>query len=215
MAKDFTTYNLKDALSKAVDSGKADFNETVEVHINCSLDVKKPEQSLRVTTTLPHGTGKELKVAVFSSKKAENADLELTEADLKKIEKGEIKPGTDFDILISEPQMMPKLAQVARVLGPAGVMPNPKNGTVTDDPAKAVEQFKKGKIEIRTEQSHPLIHTVIGKQEFELNKLVDNFNEVWTTIKSNKPAKAKPTWINSVYVCTSMGKSFAVDLNSI
>lgn len=215
MIKDVKAYPIDQALDKAVKAGKAKFNETVELHINCALDVKKPDQSVRVTTTLPHGTGKELKIAVFASAKIENADLELSETDIKKIENGGIKPGVDFDILISEPHLMPKLAQVAKVLGPAGVMPNPKNGTVTNDVKKTVEQFKKGKIEIRTEQNLPIIHTVLGKKSFEINKLIENFNEIWSTLKANKPAKAKPVWIKSVHVSTSMGSSFMVDLNTL
>lgn len=215
MTKEIKVYTLEDAIKNALQSGKAKFDETVEVHINCLLDVKKPDQSVRFTTSLPHGTGKELKVAVFSNSKVDEADIQITEDDFKKIEKGILKAGTDFHVLISEPALMPKLAQVARTLGPAGVMPNPKNGTVTTDVKKAVEQFKKGKIEIRTEQTLPLIHTVIGKKSFDAKKLAENFYEIWNSLKSNKPSKAKPVWISEIFITTSMGKAFQVDLTSL
>ena len=215
MAKELITYTLEEALTKAVAASKEKFDATVEAHFNFDLNVTKPEQSIRVTTTLPHGTGKTLKIAVFASEKVPNADLELTEADLPRIEKGELRPRVDFDVLVAEPRMMAKLAKVARVLGPAGVMPNPKSGTVAEDVKKAVEQLKKGKIELRTEQTSPLLHTVLGKRSFEISKLADNFNEILNTLKANKPAKAKPEWIKACYVCTSMGASFGVKVDTL
>jgi len=167
---------------------------------------------VRFTTTLPHGTGKTKKVAVFASRKVPNADLELTEDDIAKIDKNTIRPKVDFDMLVAEPKFMPKLAKVAKILGPAGVMPNPKTGTVTEDVEKAVEQIKKGKIEVRTEPVAPVIHTIIGKKSFEDNKLEENFNELINAIRSNKPAKAKPNFIRSVFITSTMGPSFSVDV---
>ncbi len=215
MPKDLTTYTLEEALTKAIAASKEKFDASVEAHFNFDLNVTKPEQSIRVTTTLPHGTGKKLKVAVFASEKVSNADLELTEADLPRIEKGELRPRVDFDVLVAEPKMMAKLAKVARVLGPAGVMPNPKSGTVAEDVKKAVEQLKKGKIELRTEQTSPLLHTILGKKSFEINQLAENFNEILSTLRANKPPKAKPEWIKSCYVCTSMGSSFGVKIEAL
>jgi large subunit ribosomal protein L1 len=203
--------NIDEALKYIKESSKEKFDPSVEVHINLSLD-KKSDKTVRVSATLPHGTGKETKVAVLASGKIKGADLELSEADLKKIEKGEIKPKTDFDILVTEPSYMSKVAKIAQILGPAGVMPNPKNGTVTDKVQNAVDAFKKGKQEIRNEQNAPIIHTTIGKLSFPEKNLKENFDELIASLKQNKPAKASPEWIKSVFLCSSMGQSAQVDL---
>ncbi len=209
--KDIKVYSIEEAIAQLKASVKTKFDPTVELHLSLSLD-KKADQSVRFTTVLPHGTGKTKKVAVLASKKIANADLELTETDIDKLEKGQIRPKVDFDVLIAEPKFMPKLAKTARVLGPAGVMPNPKTGTVSDDVEKAVEQVKKGKIEIRTEPNATNIHTIIGKASFDDNKLVENFNEVIGTIKANKPQKAGPDFIKSVYIASTMGPSYKITL---
>ncbi len=203
--------NINEAITKVKESDKAKFDATIEVHINLDLD-KKIEQNVRFTTTLPHGTGKTKRVAVLASKKISNADLELTESDIEKLEKSQIRPKVDFDVLVAEPKFMSKLAKAARILGPAGVMPNPKTGTVAEDVEKAVEQIKKGKIEVRTEPTAPNIHTIIGKKSFSDDKLAENYNEIISSIKSNKPQKAKPEFIKSIFISSSMGKSFQVDV---
>lgn len=205
--------NIKEAIKEIKSINKEKFDATIEIHVNLDLDVKKG-QTLRYTVTLPHGTGKTKKVAVFASKKIENADLELTEEDIDKIVKEKIKPGVDFDILVTEPQYMPKVAKAARILGPAGVMPNPKTGTVTEDIEKAVSEIKKGQIEIKTEKEAPLIHTIIGKVSFDEKDLEENFRAVYNSLKQNKPQKAKPDWIKNIFIVSTMGKSIEVDLNS-
>ena len=207
--KDMTAYTIEEAITKIKASDKAKFDATIEVHINLELD-KKTEQSVRFTTILPHGTGKTKKVAVFASKKVPNADIEFTEADIEKLEKSVLKPKIDFDVIVAEPRFMPKLAKAARVLGPAGVMPNPKTGTVAEDVEKAVEQIKKGKIEVRTEPSAPNMHTIIGKKSFEDVKLIENFNELMAAIKTNKPQKAQPEFIKSVFLSSTMGTAIRV-----
>ncbi len=214
-AKEVETMTLSDAIAEIKIKDKAKFDATIEVHINLNLDIKKQDQAIRFTTTLPHGTGKTKKVATLASKKVINADLELSEADIEKIEKGTLRAKVDFDVLVAEPRFMPKLAKVARILGPAGVMPNPKTGTVSEDVAKAVEQIKKGKIEIKTETAAPIIHTIIGKKSFDNKALIENFNEVFTSIKQNKPLKAKPDWMKSVYISSTMGPAIKVDYTSI
>jgi len=208
-------FTIDEAIKKAKDASKTKFDATVELHINLLQDKKKTETNIRFTTVLPHGTGKTKKVAVLASKKIANADLELTEADIEKIEKGEIRPRTDFEVLIAEPRYMPKLAKVAKILGPAGTMPNPKIGTVTENVEEAVNQMKKGKIEIRTEKDHPVIHTLLGKVSFQDIALKENFYEIYNTLKQNKPAKAKQDWIKSVYLSTSMGPSIQINLASL
>lgn len=207
------TYSIKEAIELAKENSKEKFDATFEAHFNLGINHKKPDQNIRATTTLPNGTGKEVKVAVFSNAKVPNADLELSESDLDKILKGEIKPKVDFDVLVAETSMMPKLAKAAKVLGPQGAMPSPKAGTVTDDVEKTVEQLKKGKIVVRNEANAPIVHVGIGKKSFNTDKLVENFNEVLATLRSNRPQKVKPdNYIKSCYINTTMGKSIKVQL---
>lgn len=205
-------YSIDNAIKQIKEFKKEKFDATVELHVNLNSDPKKQDQQVRFTTVLPAGTGKSKRVAVMASAKSATADLELKESDLKKIEDGELRSGRDFDVIVTEPQFMPKLAKVARILGPAGLMPNPKNGTVTDNVEAAIEQIKKGKVEIKTEQNHPIIHTIVGKVSFEANDLVKNINEVVTALKQHKPSKIKGEFIKSAFVCSSMGPSFELEI---
>jgi len=206
--KDTKEYSLEEAIKKVKVESKSKFDASVELHIN--LDIDPSKQNIRFPISLPYGTGKTKKIAVLSSGKVAGADLVLTEEDLPKIEQGKIKPNVDFEILISEPRYMPVLAKYAKILGPAGMMPNPKNGTVTEDISKAVEQFKKGKMDVKTEKLAPLIHTIIGKVSFDDKSLAENYNEVITTLKQNKPAKTPPIWIKSVFITSTMGPSVKI-----
>jgi len=203
--------NTLEALNQIKNDAKTNFDSTVELHINLNLDVKKADQMIRFSIVLPKGTGRSVKVATFSSTEFKEADLNLKEEDLDLIVSGKLRVGNDFDVLVTEPSMMPKVSKVARVLGPAGVMPNPKNGTVTTDIKKAIEQLKKGKIEVRTEQNHPIIHTIIGKCSFDSKDLEENLNEIMNNLRSNKPSKAKPDWIKSIFVTSTMGSSYQLD----
>mgnify|MGYP000876039238 FL=1 len=203
-------HTIKDAIINIKKNSKEKFDATVEAHIN--LDIEKG-QIVRYTTTLPHGTGKSKKIAVFGSKNVETADLNLVESDIQKIEKGELLPGRDFDVLITEPKFMPKIAKVAGILGPAGVMPNPKSGTVTEKLEEAVENFKQGQMEVRVEPNAPIIHTIIGKSSWENEKLEENLSKLLTTLRQNKPSKAASTFIKSVFIKTTMGKSFEVEVS--
>ncbi|MBD3366528.1 50S ribosomal protein L1 [candidate division WWE3 bacterium] len=203
------TYTVKEAVKKVKENATEKFDASVEAHIN----LKVPEnQTVRFTTTLPEGTGKERKVAVMSSEDVPEADLQLKEADIAKIKKGELSPGEDFDVFIAEPRFMSKIAQVAPILGPAGVMPNPKSGTVTENVQNTVKDFKSGQIEVRTEPSATIIHTVIGKVSWDDERLASNLNHLLTALRSNRPVGAKQNWIKSVYVTSSMGPSFEVSL---
>lgn len=198
--------NIVDALEFVKKNCKAKFDSTIEVHINCALD-KGKQESVKFSLTLPHGTGKSKKIAVMASKKITGADIELMESDVEKLEKGQIKPKSDFDILLVEPRYMSKLAKVAKILGPAGMMPNPKNGTVTEDIQKAVEQFKKGRVEVRTEPNGSVIHTIIGKRSFSTPTLEENYQELMSSLASNKPPKAESGWIKSVFISATMSPS--------
>jgi large subunit ribosomal protein L1 len=206
--------NALEALNQIKNDCKTNFDSTVELHINLNLDVKKADQMIRFSTILPNGTGKTVRVAVFASTEIKEADLNLKEEDLDLILNGKLRVGNDFDLVVAEPAFMPKISKVARVLGPAGVMPNPKNGTVSADVKKAVEQLKKGKIEVRTEQNFPIIHTVIGKCSFDATKLEENLSEIIGSLKQNRPSKAKPDWIKSIFLSSTMGGSYQVDSKS-
>ncbi len=210
--KDINEYPIEEALKKVKSESKSKFDASIEVHIN--LDVDPNKQNIRFSLSLPNGTGKTKKIAVLSSGKVEGADINLTEEDLPKIEQGKIKPNVDFEVLITEPRYMPMLAKYAKILGPAGVMPNPKNGTVTEELSKAIAQFKKGKMEIKTEKMAPIIHTIIGKVSFDDKSLADNYKELIGALKANKPAKTVPLWIKSIFISSTMGPSVKVkDLN--
>jgi len=205
-------YKIEDAIKFVKETNKAKFDATVELHVNLNIDPQKTDQTIRVSTELPHGTGKLVKVAAFATSEVKGADITLGEKDLLKIEKGEIKPKVDFDVVVAEPSFMPKVARVARILGPAGCMPNPKNGTVSDNLEKVVTQIKKGRVEIRNEPNAPIIHVIIGKTSFDDKQLKENYNTVMTTLRQNKPQKAKPEWIKSAFVTSTMGPSAQVEL---
>ena len=200
---------ITEALEYVKKTDKARFDSSIEVHIDCALD-KSKQETVRFSLTLPHGTGKTKKIAVMASNKIAGADVELLEGDIEKIEKGELKPKVDFEVFIVEPRYMPKLAKVAKILGPAGLMPSPKNGTVTEDVTKAVEQFKKGRLEVKTEANGSVIHTIIGKKSFTTKALEENYQELVSALKANKPAKAEDTWIKTVYISATMSPSAQV-----
>ena len=202
-------YNVKEAIKEIKDKSQENFVASVEIHIN--LDLEK-DQNIRFNIVLPHGTGKTKKIAVLASQKIEDADLNLVESDIQKIEKGEIVAKRDFDILITEPKFMPKIAKVANILGPAGVMPNPKSGTVTDKIEETVDKYKHGQIEIRTEPSAPIIHTMVGKINWESEKLEENILALLTSLRQNRPIKAKPSFIKSAFLKTTMGKSIELEI---
>ncbi len=202
-------YTIDNAIKEVKTNSKEKFDATVEIHIN--LDLEKG-QSVRFITTLPHGTGKTKKIAVFASEKVEGADIELTESDIDKIAKGKIVVGKDFDVLVTEPRFMSKIAKVASILGPAGAMPNPKSGTVTENVAEAVKNLKLGQIEVRTEANAPLIHSIAGKVSWEKAKLSENIETFMKSLRQNKPAKTFPKWIKSAFIKSSMGKAYEINL---
>ena len=213
--QDTKIYKIEEAIKKVKAYSKEKFNSTVELHVAINTDPKKQEQNIRFSINLPNGTGKTKKVAVLASNKVPNADIELSEADIDKLASGVLRPKIDFDVIVSESKFMPKLAKAAKVLGPAGVMPNPKTGTVTDDVEKAVALIKKGKVEVKNEKDAAVIHTILGKTSFEDNALVENYNEIMTNLKQNKPSKLKETLIKNAFVKSSMGPSFAVDISDL
>ncbi len=209
-------YPLGEAIELVKKNASAKFDETIELHMNMGLDVKKPEQQLRGTVSLPHGTGKTVRVAVFAegdkAKEAEDAGADVVGSDdlAKKISEGFL----DFDIAIAAPDMMRNVGKLGKVLGPRGLMPNPKTGTVTNDIAKAVEEFKAGKLEYRTDKGAG-IHMPVGKASFDQAKLKDNIMKLIDTIQRAKPSAAKGKYILSIYLSSTMGTGIRIDVNSL
>lgn len=205
-------YNLKDALELAVKTNPAKFAATVEAHVRLGVDPRQADQNIRATVVLPHGNGKSVRVAVFApldeAKKAAAAGADIAEDEefLKRLEKGEL----NFDVLISTPAYMPKLGKFARLLGPKGLMPNPKAGTVTTDIEKAVKEAKAGKVEYRVDKQ-AIIHIGLGKTDFDQAKLLENAQTFFESLKSHKPASLKGNYVKSVYITTTMGPSIEIE----
>lgn len=192
------TYTLAEALDLAVKTNPAKFDASVELHINLGVDPKQADQNVRDTVVLPAGTGKVIRVAAIS----DDASAEKLFA---KLDKEEI----DFDVLVSTPAMMAKLGKYARLLGPRGLMPNPKSGTVTTDVDTAVSEAKAGKVEYRVDQAG-IIHLAVGKVSFGPDKLAKNADAVMASIRAAKPASLKGVYIKSIFVTTTMGPSIKV-----
>ena len=205
-------YGLKEAIELAVKSSPVKFDASVEIHARLGVDPRQADQNIRTTLVLPHGNGKSVRVAVFApadvckTAKAAGADIAEDEEFLKKLEKGTI----DFDVLISTPAYMPKLGKYARLLGPKGLMPNPKAGTVTMDVEKAVKEAKAGKVEYRVDKQ-AIVHIGVGKVSFGTDKLLENANAFFDSLKSQKPASLKGSYVKSIFITTTMGPSIAVE----
>jgi len=204
------TYSLKDAIALAQKTNPAKFDASVEVHINLSVDPRHADQNIRDNLVLPAGTGKDVRVAVFADEEVEGADLQGIETITKALEKGEM----DFDILIATPAQMAKLGKFARSLGPRGLMPNPKSGTVTTDVAKAVREAKAGRVEYRVDGTG-IVHIGVGKVSFKADDLQKNIAAVFASVKSNKPASVKSTYVKAIHLTTSMGPSIPVNVSEI
>jgi large subunit ribosomal protein L1 len=204
------TYSLDEAVTLAQKTSHVKFDATVELHVNLGVDPRHADQNIRDSLVLPAGTGKTVKIAVLTedaetAKKA-GADIAGTDDLFADLDKGNM----NFDILIATPNLMPKLGKYARVLGPRGLMPNPKSGTVTTDVAKAVSEAKAGRVEYRVD-STGIVHMGIGKVSFKPDQLAQNINAVLASVKANKPQSVKGNYVKAVYLTTSMGPSVQVD----
>lgn len=204
-------YAIKDAIELATKTSTTKFDATVELHINLNVDPRQADQNIRDNVVLPSGTGKTVRVAALveaddeaAAKKA-SADIVGHEDLLKQIEKGVIA----FDILIATPKLMPKLGKYARTLGPKGLMPNPKSGTVTTEVAKAIEQAKAGRVEYRVD-STGIVHLGVGKVSFGADKLMANTQAVFDSIKANKPTSIKGSYVKAITVSSTMGPGIKV-----
>lgn len=209
-------YAPLEALEIIKGNANAKFDETIEAHIRLGIDPKYTDQQLRTTVALPNGTGQSIKIAVITSgenvakAKSAGADLFGEEDLVESINKGNM----DFDLLIATPDMMPKVAKLGRVLGPRGLMPNPKAGTVTADIASAIKEFKAGKLEFRADKAG-IVHVRFGKASFTENALFENLKTLQESIDKNKPSGAKGKYWRSFYVTSTMGPSVQVDINAL
>ena len=205
-------YDITEAIDVALKMPKAKFDETVEVHIKLGVDSKQADQQVRGVLVLPHGTGKSKKVLVLAKgDKAEAAKAAGADyvGDDDMIQKIQSENWLDYDVVVATPDMMGSLGKVAKVLGPKGLMPNPKSGTVTMDTAKAVTEIKAGKIEYRLDKTN-IIHCSIGKVSFGAEKLKENYETLLDAIIKAKPAAAKGTYLKSVAISTTMGAGIKV-----
>jgi ribosomal protein L1 len=205
-------YSLADALELATKTNPVKFDASVEVHVRLGVDPRQADQNVRSTVSLPHGSGKTIRVAVFApeadhaaAKKA-GADIIGDEAFLKQLEKEEL----NFDILVATPQYMPKLGKFARLLGPRGLMPNPKAGTVATDVAKAVSEAKAGKVEYRVDKQ-AIVHLSIGKVSFGAAKLADNAKAFFDSLQAQKPSSLKGGYVKTTSLSTTMGPSIKIE----
>lgn len=209
-------YSLEEAVKLVKETSVSKFDGTVEIAVRLNLDTKKNDQQLRGAIVLPHGTGKTKKVLVLAkgdaAKAAEAAGADFV-GDVDMITKIEKENWFEFDVIIATPEMMPLLGKLGKVLGPKGLMPNPKTGTVTMDTKKAVEDVKKGRVEYRTD-SYANVHAIVGKVSFTAEQLIDNVNAFMDVIIKSKPQAAKGIYLKNVSLASTMGPGIKVDLTS-
>lgn len=209
-------YELAEGLKLAKETSNVKFDASLELHFNLGVDPRQADQMVRASVVLPHGTGKSIRIAVVADEagvtaaKKAGADLAGGEELIAKIAKGEM----NFDKLIATPAMMPALGKLAKVLGPKGLMPNPKSGSVTADVATAVSEAKAGKVEFRIDKQ-AIVHQVIGKVSFSDEQLLENAKEIVNAVMKAKPSAAKGTYVKAISVASSMGPGVKLDVNSV
>jgi len=207
--------SLEEAINLLQDTATAKFIESVELHANLNIDPKYADQQLRTTVTLPHGVGKSARIAVltnetnFTEAKEGGADIVGSQELIDDISQGSI----NFDLLIATPDMMPKLAKLGRVLGPKGLMPSPKAGTVSTNLTETLSEFKKGKFEYKADKTG-VVHVSFGKANFSKNQLIENLTSLHQSIAQNRPTGVKGKYFKSLFICSSMGPSIQLDLNA-
>ena len=206
--------DIKEAIVVLKETGTTKFIESVELHANLNIDPKYADQQLRTTVTLPNGVGKKVTIAVltneenFEEAKSVGADIVGNDDLIEKITQDDI----NFDLLIATPNMMPKLAKLGRVLGPKGLMPSPKSGTVTSTLTATLEEFKKGKFEYRADKTG-IVHVSFGKSNFTNTQLIENLTALYKSIEQNRPSGVKGKYFKSLFICTTMGSSIKLDLD--
>lgn len=209
-------YELKEAIKLAKETSITKFDGTVEIAMKLNIDTKKADQQLRGALVLPYGTGKTKKVLVLAkgdaAKAAKDAGADFV-GDQDLIDKISKENWFEYDVIVSTPEMMPELGKIGKVLGPKGLMPNPKSGTVTDTPAKTVEDIKKGMIEYRAD-AYGNVHSIVGKVSFDNKKLEENITYFINTIIKNKPTGVKGKLIKNISISTTMGPGIKLNINS-
>jgi large subunit ribosomal protein L1 len=207
--------NLDEAIQILKETATTNFIESVELHANLNIDPKYADQQLRTTVTLPNGIGKEVRLAVltneenFDEARFAGADLIGNEDLIQEITQGNL----NFDLLIATPNMMPKLAKLGRVLGPRGLMPSPKSGTVTNSLETTLTEFKKGKFEYKADKTG-IVHVNFGKSNFPENQLIENLKALYKSIEQNRPSGVKGKYFKSLFICTTMGSSIRLNLEA-
>jgi len=205
--------NIEEAITVLQETATTKFIETVELHANLNIDPKYADQQLRTTVTLPNGVGKQVRIAVltneenFEEAKSAGADIVGNDDLIGEINQGNL----EFDLLIATPNMMPKLAKLGRVLGPKGLMPSPKSGTVSTTLESTLTEFKKGKFEYKADKSG-VVHVSFGKADFSSTQLVENLEALYRSIEQNRPSGVKGKYFKSLYICTTMGPSIQLDV---
>jgi large subunit ribosomal protein L1 len=207
--------SLDEAMNLLQETATAKFIESVELHANLNIDPKYADQQLRTTVTLPHGVGKTVRIAVltseanFSEAREGGADIMGSQDLIDDISQGNI----NFDLLVATADMMPKLAKLGRVLGPKGLMPSPKAGTVSTNLTETLSEFKKGKFEYKADKTG-VVHVSFGKANFSKNQLIENLTSLHQSIEQNRPTGVKGKYFKSLFICSSMGPSIQLDLNA-
>ena len=211
--KNIVYSNLEEAVSALKETATAKFVESVELHATLNIDPKYANQQLRTTVTLPHGIGKQIRIAVltneenFDEVKSANADIVGNDDLIEQITQGNL----NFDLLVATPNMMPKLAKLGRVLGPKGLMPSPKSGTVTSNLTETLNEFKKGKFEYKADKTG-IVHVNFGKVDFTESQLAENLTALYRSIEQNRPSGVKGKYFKNLSICTTMGPSLKLEL---
>jgi large subunit ribosomal protein L1 len=206
---------VEEAIKILKETATAKFVETAELHANLNIDPKYADQQLRTTVTLPHGVGKDVRIAVLTNEaniaeaKEAGADIAGSDDLIEEISQGNL----NFELLVATPDMMPKLAKLGRVLGPKGLMPSPKSGTVSTTLAATLSEFKKGKFEYKADKTG-VVHVSFGKADFDENKLSENLEALYRSIEQNRPSGVKGKYFKNLFICTTMGPSIQLDVNA-
>ena len=212
--KNLVCSNIEEAITVLKETATTKFIESVEFHANLNINPKYADQQLRTTVTLPHGVGKQIKIAVltneenFEEAQLNGADITGNDDLIEKITQGDLA----FDLLVATPNMMPKLAKLGRVLGPKGLMPSPKSGTVTNTLKTTLTEFKKGKFEYKADKTG-IVHVNFGKSDFTEKQLIENLTTLYKSIEQNRPSGVKGKYFKSLFICTTMGSSIKLDLD--